>query len=60
MLEDLRKHYNLYLLSNTNAIHYELFINDFTKKYGYDFNSLFVKPYWSFEVGLRKPEEAIY
>jgi putative hydrolase of the HAD superfamily len=60
LLEDLRKHYNLYLLSNTNAIHYELFINDFTKKYGYDFNSLFVKPYWSFKVGLRKPEEAIY
>jgi glucose-1-phosphatase len=60
LLEDLRTRYNLYLLSNTNSIHYDLFINDFAKRYAYDFNSLFVKPYWSFKVRLRKPEEAIY
>lgn len=60
LLEDLRTHYSLYLLSNTNIIHYDLFINDFVNRFGYDFNSLFVKPYWSFMVGLRKPEEAIF
>jgi len=60
LLEDLRTRYNLYLLSNTNSIHYDLFISDFAKKYGYDFNSLFVHPYWSFKVGLRKPDEAIF
>jgi len=60
LLEDLRTRYNLYLLSNTNSIHYDLFVSDFAKRYGYDFNSLFVKPYWSFKVGLRKPDLEIY
>lgn len=60
LLEKLRTRYKLYLLSNTNSIHYDLFISNFAEKYGYDFNSLFVKPYWSFKVGMRKPDEEIY
>lgn len=60
LLEMLRTRYRLFLLSNTNSIHYELFIHDFAEKYGYDFNSLFVKPYWSFQVGMRKPDGEMY
>lgn len=59
-LEKLRNRYRLFLLSNTNAIHYEVYIREFSEKYGYDFNSLFRKAFWSFKVGMRKPEPEIY
>ncbi len=59
-LEQLRKNYNLFLLSNTNAIHYEIFIKEFLDQYGYDFNALFLRAYWSFKIGMRKPDAEIY
>lgn len=59
-LELLSKHYTLYLLSNTNVIHYDVYINQFNKTFGYDFNTLFEKTYWSFKVGKRKPNKDIY
>lgn len=59
-LEMLGKKYRLYLLSNTNAIHYKVFINDFFDRFGYDFNSLFEKTFWSFQIGKRKPNPDIY
>ncbi|MBE0637850.1 MAG: HAD family phosphatase [Bacteroidales bacterium] len=60
LLKDLRTHYNLYLLSNTNSIHYALFIKEFKENFGLDFDSLFFKTYWSFKIGLRKPGREIY
>jgi glucose-1-phosphatase len=60
LLEGLRKNYNLFLLSNTNAIHYEIFIKEFFDQYGYDFDDLFTKSYWSFKIGMRKPDAEIY
>lgn len=59
-LEQLKKHYRLYLLSNTNTIHYEIYIKEFRDKFGYDFNELFEKTFWSFKIGMRKPNEDIY
>lgn len=60
LLVRLKERYRLFLLSNTNSIHYRVYINQFNKKYGYDFNTLFQKTYWSFLTGLRKPEAEIF
>lgn len=54
LLPEIKKHYKLVLLSNTNSIH---------MKYGwggYDFIKLFDKLILSHEVKSVKPEEAIY
>jgi putative hydrolase of the HAD superfamily len=59
-VESLKDHYQLYLLSNTNSIHYDIYIKQFTEKFGYDFNSLFKKAFWSFKIGKRKPDAEIY
>ncbi len=59
-LEALKDHYQLYLLSNTNAIHYEIYMGQFQERFGYDFNTLFQKTFWSFKIGMRKPDREIY
>ncbi len=60
-LKRLRKKYKLFLLSNTNSIHYTAFhkIYDVNIREG-SFNSLFDKAYYSHEIGLRKPDAAAY
>ncbi|MCF8365334.1 MAG: HAD family phosphatase [Bacteroidales bacterium] len=60
LVEELSRHYRLYILSNTNAIHYNIFMNEFHDKFGYRFNSLFVDTFWSFQIGKRKPNPDIY
>ena len=60
MLEKLQKKYNLYLLSNTNIIHYRKYTEDFQKQYGKSLNSLFTKAYYSHEILLRKPNTEIF
>lgn len=60
LIRKLGEKYNIYLLSNTNEIHYHQYIEDFKDEYGFDFNSLFVKPYYSHQVGYRKPDSKIY
>lgn len=60
-LEELVKKYNLYLLSNTNIIHQEAFLASFEAETGKaDFNKLFIKPYYSHEIHLRKPNTNIF
>ena len=60
-LVHLAKKYNLYLLSNTNIIHQKAFLSTFEKETGFnDFNSFFVKPYYSHEIHLRKPSANIF
>ena len=60
VIQSLKKKYSIYLLSNTNAIH----IDAFKKKLGnvkwVKFCNLFDKMYLSHEVGLRKPNAAIF
>jgi FMN phosphatase YigB (HAD superfamily) len=59
-LQLLSKKYRLFLLSNTDAIH----IDTFEQKTGSSFYSAFYqcfeKVYFSFEVGMRKPDAEIY
>lgn len=59
-IQKLGEKYNLFLLSNTNEIHYQKYSKDFKSVFGFEFNSLFKKAYYSHQVGKRKPEPAIY
>lgn len=55
------KKFDLYLISNTNEIHYQAFMKMYNKQTGKtDFNKLFKKAYYSHELGLRKPHKEIY
>ncbi len=54
------KKYNLYLLSNTNYPHRVRFLNNFTRQFGYDMETLFEKCYYSDELEMRKPDANIY
>jgi glucose-1-phosphatase len=55
-LEQIKNKYRIFLFSNTNQIHYDYFIADFAKTFpGKDFNSFFIKAYYSQTLGLRKP-----
>ena len=60
-LEALNKKYKIYLLSNTNKIHYDAFIKIFDEQTGKgDFNKYFIKPYYSHEINLRKPNKECF
>jgi FMN phosphatase YigB (HAD superfamily) len=60
ILKKLRRKYGIYLLSNTNIIHTHYYINLLRKQYNIDFSLLFNKPYFSFEIGMRKPGHEIF
>ena len=60
MLTMLRKHYNLYVVSNTNEIHFEAFNRIFKKNFNKDFTDFFKSVYYSHELGMRKPEPRIF
>ena len=61
LLESIKNNYRIFLLSNSNIIHYELYLKDFQKKYGYNsFDDIFEKAYFSFHIGMRKPNLDIY
>jgi len=61
LLEDLRKKYRIFLLSNSNGIHYNKYVQDLRERFGYpDFDALFEKAYFSFRLGLKKPDPAIF
>ena len=53
--------YNTFLYSNTNQIHHDYFIAEFENNVAaYPFVSLFKKPYYSHEMGMRKPDPASF
>ncbi len=61
LLEKLRNRYRIFLLSNSNEIHYLKYLDNFTQEYGYNsFDDLFEKAYFSFNIGLKKPGKAIF
>jgi glucose-1-phosphatase len=61
LLEDIRYNYRIFLLSNSNEIHYHHYLIDFHQKSGYNnFNELFEKSYFSFQVHLSKPGKEIF
>lgn len=60
LLQSLAKKYRLFLLSNTNIIHFHQYNNDLEKQYGFGLNSLFEKAYYSYDIGMRKPDAEIF
>ncbi len=61
MLKQLKKKYNLYLLSNTNQTHYDSFAPYLDKLLGEGvWDALFNKVYYSHRIGLRKPDKEIF
>ncbi len=59
-LVTLRNEYSLYLLSNTNAIHLARFREIFFASNGFQLDSLFIRTYYSHEIGYRKPAPEAY
>jgi len=61
LLEQIKGNYNLFLLSNSTNIHYQLYSKQFSELTAYEaFEDLFQKAYFSFNMGLRKPNVAAY
>ena len=61
LLEEVRKNYRTFLLSNTNAIHYPVYMTYMKQNHGInDLSALFEKQYLSFVMGMRKPNRNIF
>lgn len=60
VLKELNEKYNIYLFSNTNAIHIEKLETEFHSKYGFNFHSLFKKVYYSHKIFDSKPKVSSY
>ena len=56
-VEKVKKHYKIFLMSNSNEIHYDLYVRDLQLRFGYnEFDELFNKSYFSFAEHLEKPD----
>ncbi|MDP3443204.1 MAG: HAD family phosphatase [Ignavibacteria bacterium] len=61
VIEQVKEHYSIYLLSNSNEIHYELYVRDLQLRFDYrEFDQLFDKAYFSFDLHLSKPNPEIF
>jgi putative hydrolase of the HAD superfamily len=60
-IKSVQNRFNIFLLSNTNAIHVAKFEADHLQYYGYNlFHSLFTRAYYSNNLGMRKPDLEIF
>ena len=60
-LKEIKKRYNIYLLSNTNQIHYDSFAKAYREQTANEnFDELFIAAYYSHILGLRKPSREIF
>ncbi len=61
IIGQVKKNYQIILLSNSNEIHYDLYVRDLQLRFGYrEFDELFHKAYFSFDLHLLKPNPDIY
>lgn len=61
VLKTLRsRNYKLYILSNTNPIHYAMILRNFKHEHNEEFEPLFNHVFLSYEIGKRKPNNAPY
>jgi len=61
VIKQVKKNYTTLLLSNSNEIHYELFVRDLQLRFGYrEFDDLFHKAYFSFDLHLSKPNPEVF
>lgn len=58
-LQEMKRKYQIILLSNTNELHYNCFIEK-AKKKGVIFEALFHATYYSHKLGMRKPQTDIF
>ncbi len=59
-LQKLKRSHKLYLLSNTDETHINKFEHQSGLTFARDFYSCFEKIYFSFEIGMKKPNETIF
>lgn len=60
LLKKLKDKYRLFLLSNTNEIHYNAYSEYVRKTYNTELEDFFEQSFYSHRMGLRKPDEEIY
>ncbi len=60
LIKKLNNNHNIYLLSNTNAIHIDSFKKQLGNTKWLEFCKLFDKMYLSYELGLKKPNVKIF
>ena len=61
LIDDLKSKYRLFLLSNTNEIHYVKYCSDFSRVFkGKTLEGLFEQAFFSFKMGLKKPDPEIF
>jgi len=60
LLENIKKKYRIFLLSNTNSLHHDAFQQTLHDLTGKRLEDIFEKTYFSHAVHLRKPHAAIY
>jgi glucose-1-phosphatase len=60
LVQQLRKNYRVFLLSNTNSIHFEHYTAEFYEKNGFSMEELFDRLFLSHEIGIHKPDAGIY
>jgi putative hydrolase of the HAD superfamily len=61
LLESIKKNYRIFLLSNSNEIHYLEYTARLRQQYGYhDFSVIFKKTYFSYQCHLKKPDPLIF
>ena len=60
LLKKLKERYRLFLLSNTNEIHYDAYSAYVKSTFDTRLEDFFEKAYYSHQMGLRKPDVQIY
>jgi glucose-1-phosphatase len=60
MIQELKKNYRVYLLSNTNSIHFLHYTKVFNERYNLNMPDLFDRLFLSYELGMHKPDMEIY
>jgi putative hydrolase of the HAD superfamily len=60
MMHAIMPNYRLFLLSNTNSIHYRSYTQRFREIHGEEMPSLFDRLFLSYELGAHKPDPEIY
>ena len=61
LLENIKLFYRTFLLSNTNKIHYDAYLQMLKDNHGYNgLSTLFEETYFSHQIGMRKPEREIF
>lgn len=60
VLEKLKQNHRIFLLSNTNIIHWEAYMQMIQSVHGVCLSDFFEKDYYSHNMGLRKPDPRIF